>query len=174
MTLTKATVGGLFLLANFHFVALGLGQTATAAQEVWVTAESPIVADEHCVVQRFYLDLPKGTPEGFVTLKLSGHDGGGCVYPSAKEQARRIEVNVVTIIASGRCALHVNFLSKTRLQELSVADNAKTGDLVHLSTEGGGHALEEDISLGEFNGFPLLLAISPKACQNANAAPSGH
>ena len=174
IALPKVFPCSLLVLALFHFVAPGWRQSPAAVPPVQITTESPIVADDHCVVQRFYLTLPKGTPDGFVTLRLNGHDGGGCVYPSAKDHARRIEVNVVAMVASGHCTIHVDFLSKTRLQELTVADGAKTGDLVHLVAEGGRHPLEENIPLGNFNGDPVLLVVSPKTYRNAKSAPAGN
>ena len=142
-------------------------QTATT-QPVQLTTEPPIVSDDNCLVQRFTIDLPKGTPDGFITLQLGGKDGGGCKYPSAKDQPQTVTVIVTAMVGRGQCMFHMDIATLHAFQAFDVPKNAKLKDIVHLDAQAGTPALEEGVRLGDYHGDPLIITVSPKAYLKAN------
>ncbi len=130
------------------------------------------MSDNSCLVQRFRIELPKGTPDGFVTLQ-TGKDTNspttsGCKYPSASDGAQTIVITVVALVDRGQCTFHIDLVNLSKLQAFSVPEDAKLGELVRLDARSGMREIEEKIKLGQYHGTPLIVSVSPKAYHEAN------
>ena len=165
---------------HFIFLLLGLffagdafaGGHAATTQPIQFTAEAPLVSDNACLVQRFRVDLPKGTPDGFVTLQIGkdtdSRTTSGCRYPSASDGPQTIVITVVAMVDRGQCTFHIDLVNLSKVQAFSVPEDAKLGELVRLDARSGTREVEEEIQLGEYHGTPLIVSVSPKAYRKAN------
>jgi hypothetical protein len=160
------------LLSAITFVFLStcpaFADPIPTTQPVQLTAEAPIVSDDNCLVQRFRIDIAKGTPDGFITSEWVSTERDACLYPSAKDQPQTVTITVVAMVGRRDCVIHMSYAMVSACRAFEGAKNAKIKDFIHLDAQSGPHALEEKIRLGDYAGQPLVVTISPKAYLKAN------
>jgi hypothetical protein len=160
----------LFAAITFAFLCTcsAFADPAPTTQPVQLTVEPPIVSDNNCLVQRFHVDIAKGAPDGFITSEWVATERDGCLYPSAKDQPQTVTITVVAMVGRRDCVVHMNYAMVSASRAFEGVKNAKIKDFIHLDAQSGPHALEEKIRLGDYDGQPLFITISPKAYLKAN------
>jgi hypothetical protein len=106
------------LSAAIAFILLGacsaFADLTPTSQPVRLTTEAPIVSDDNCLVQRFRIDIAKGTPDGFITSEWVSTERDACLYPSAKDQSQTVIITVVAMVGRRDCMVHMNYAMSHR------------------------------------------------------------